>query len=102
MFYMVNKPLQLMRDQLADEIAVGLARRERPVARVVVEEFVCVRQVEVAGEEECVREVARLVYKWMAERHVVFTERGVAKMAEEYPLKSCVDRIYKIYRILGG
>ena len=48
------------------------------MARIVVEEFVGVRQVEVAGEEECVREVARLVYKWMAERHVVFTERGVA------------------------
>ena len=83
MFYMVNKPSQFMSDQLADEIAVGLARRERPVARIVVEKLVGVRQVEVAGEEECVREVARLVYKWMAERHVVFTERGVAKMAEE-------------------
>ena len=74
---------QSLCDQFADEVAVGLACRKGTVARVVVEEFVGVSEVEVAGEEERMREFARLVDERMAERHVVFPERGVAEMAEE-------------------
>ena len=51
------------------------------MAAVVVEEFVGVREVEVSCEEERVGELARFVDEWMAERHVVFPERGVAKVA---------------------
>ncbi len=74
---------QLMGDQLADEVAVGLARGERAVPAVVVEELAGVRQVEVPGEEKRVLKLARLVHEWMTERHLVLSEGGVAKVAEE-------------------
>ena len=47
---------------------------------VVVEKFVGVCEIEVSGEKKSVVQFARLVHEWMTERHVVFPERGVAKM----------------------
>ena len=53
------------------------------MSAVVVEKFVGVREVEVSGEEQRVAELARLVDEWMAERHLVFSEGGVAQVSEE-------------------
>ena len=50
---------------------------------VVVEKFVGVCEIEVSGEKNSVVQFARLVHEWMTERHVVFPERGVAKMTEK-------------------
>ena len=79
MFYTANI-FQRLCNHLADEVAVRLARREGTVVAVVVEKFVGVCEIEVSGEKKRMIQFARFVHEWMAERHVVFPERGVAKM----------------------
>ena len=77
---------RLLGNQFRYEVAVGLARREGAMPAVVLEKLRRVREVEVARKKKRMPEVARLVDERMAKRHVVFTERGVAEMAEEYAL----------------
>ena len=77
---------QLVRDQFADQVAVGLAGRERAMIGIVVEELVGVREIEVPRKQERMLQLARLMHERMAERRVVPPERGVAQMPEENPL----------------
>ena len=74
---------QLMGDQLADEVAVGLARGKGAVSAVILEKLVGVREVEVPGEKERVLQFARLVHERMAECGIVLPERRVAQMPKE-------------------
>ena len=80
-------PSQFAGDQFAQEVAVGLARGERAVLAVVLEQFGGIREVEVSGEEHRVGKFARLVDEWMAKRHLVFSEGGVAEVSEENALR---------------
>ena len=66
---------------------------------VVVEKFVGVCEIEVSGEKNSVVQFARLVHEWMTERHVVFPERGVAKMTEEYPLLVVCIRVFRSFAL---
>ena len=74
---------QFMRNHLADEVAIGLARGERAALAVVGKELGRVREVEVPREEERVRKLAGFVQEGMAKRHLVPSEGGVTQMAEE-------------------
>ena len=74
---------ELVGDQFADEVAVGLARGKGAMSAVLLEKLVGVREVEIAGEEERVFQFARLVHERVAKRHLVFPEGGVAQMPEE-------------------
>ena len=74
---------ELVGDQFADEVAVGLARGKGAVSALILEKLVGVREVEVPGEKERVLQFARLVHERMAERHLVLPEGGVAQMPEE-------------------
>ena len=82
-FYTAKILPKLVGDQFAHEVAVGLARRERAVPAVVVEQFVGVREIEVSGEEDGMAEFASLVDERMAKRHLVFPEGSVTQVAEE-------------------
>ena len=74
---------ELVRDQFADEVAVGLARGKRTVPTVILEKLVGVRQVEVSSEEKGMLQFARLVDERVAKRHLVLSEGGVAQVAKE-------------------
>ena len=95
-FYTAKNLPQLVGDQFADEVAVGLARGEGTVSAVILEKLVGVREVEIACEKKRVFQFARLVNEGMAERHLVLPEGGVAQMPEENPFLFFATKITKV------
>ena len=95
-FYTTKNLPQLVGDQFADEVAVGLARGEGTVSAIILEKLVGVREVEVPGEEERVLQFARLMHERVAKRHLVLPEGGVAQMPEENPFLFFATKITKV------